>query len=160
MTYLGISTTMFKSAAVGTFSTFMGLGLSMFLDERITKEQSNIAGLLLESIIDFFGQKYVFHAEKSPEEKLASRFFIAKVLAILATQGLFMGSMWLLGDKIGKIGIQIVRLATAIVAFFAITYPLRKDWVFKKKKNKVYPSQEKQESHHSEDKYLLTQITM
>lgn len=159
MVYLGISATMIKSAAVGTFSTFMGLGLSMFLDERITKEQSNIAGLLLESAIDFVGQKYVFDAEKSTTEKLASRFFIAKVLAILATQGLFMGFMWLLGDKIGKIGIQIVRLVTAIVAFFAITYPLRKDWVFKKNK-KVHQSQEKQASHHNEDKYLLTQITM
>ena len=144
MSFLGISYTELKSASVGTISTFIGLGLSTILDKRIGLEWSNAAGLFIESIIDYFGQRIVFDAAKRSTEDLAGKFFIAKILAIFMTQGMFLGVMWWIGDKVGAIGIQFVRLATAIVAFFVITYPLRKYWVFKKKN---------QDDKYHEDKY-------
>jgi putative flippase GtrA len=151
MVFLGISYKMLKSASVGTISTFIGLGLSTVLDKRIGREWSNAAGLFLESIIDFFGQRIVFDATKRSTEDLAGKFFVAKVLAIFVTQGLFLGVMWFIGDKVGAIGIQIVRVVTAIVAFFVITYPLRKYWVFKKK----HPDDKHPDDKHPDDKHHL-----
>ena len=131
MTQEGFSFQIIESAGVGTISTFIGLALSTVLDKKIGQDKSNMVGLLLESVLDFMGQKFVFEPGKKVTESLAFKFIVAKVFAIIATQVLFMFVVWTAKGKINEITIQFVRLGTAALAFMLITYPLRKYWIFK-----------------------------
>lgn len=129
-----------ESAGMGSFSTFVGLALSTVLDKKIGQDKSNLVGLLVESIIDFFGQKFVFMPNKKFTDSLAFKFVVAKVIAIVVTQLLFMMVIWFVKVKIDEVTIQFVRLGTYTIAFFFVTYPLRKYWVFK---------DDKQDSQHN-----------
>ena len=127
-----ITRQMYESAAVGTISTFSGLGLSSLLDGVASLDVSNIVGLLFESVVDFFGQKLVF-APKSPSNLtgFGGRFVVGKAAAILITQVIFMGFMRLLSEKDRKkpMDIQFARLAAAILAWIP-HFVLRKYWIF------------------------------
>ena len=139
MTGFESSLKLIESAGMGSISTFIGLALSTVLDKKIGQDKSNLVGLVIESIIDFFGQKFVFMPNKKLTDSLAFRFVVAKILAIVVTQLLFMMVVWFVKVKIDEVTIQFVRLGTYAIAFFFVTYPLRKYWVFK---------DEKQDSKH------------
>tara|TARA_Y100000817_G_scaffold313039_1_gene308208 strand:- start:341 stop:766 length:426 start_codon:yes stop_codon:yes gene_type:complete len=128
-----ISRQMLESAGVGTVATFIGLGVSGILDKKINHSWSNLIGLVVEAFFDFFGQRVVFDVTNKDVDGIATKFIIAKIFAILATQLLFMIAMKLVDKKTGEMHIQMIRLAVGAVAFFVITYPIRKYWVFKKK---------------------------
>ena len=139
MTGFEPSLKLIESAGMGSLSTFIGLALSTVLDKKIGQDKSNLVGLVIESIIDFFGQKFVFMPNKKLTHSLEFRFVVAKIIAIVVTQLLFMMVVWFVKVKIDEVTIQFVRLGTYAIAFFFVTYPLRKYWVFK---------DEKQDSKH------------
>ena len=138
MTGFEPSLKLIESAGMGSL-TFIGLALSTVLDKKIGQDKSNLVGLVIESIIDFFGQKFVFMPNKKLTDTLAFKFVVAKIIAIVVTQLLFMMVVWFVKVKIDEVTIQFVRLGTYTIAFFFVTYPLRKYWVFK---------DEKQDSKH------------
>jgi hypothetical protein len=123
---------MYASAAVGTISTFAGLGLSSLLDSTVSLNISNIVGLVFESVIDYFGQKMVFAPTNSTKVGFrGGRFLVGKIGAIGITQVTFMGLMWLLGKKNQKkvLDVQLLRLAAAAIAWIP-HFILRKYWIF------------------------------
>ena len=127
-----ITRQMYESAAVGTISTFSGLGLSSLLDGIVSLNISNIVGLLFESVVDFFGQKLVFAPKSSSNlTRFGGRFIVGKAAAIFITQVIFMGFMRLLSEKDRKkpMDIQFTRLAAAVIAWIP-HFVLRKYWIF------------------------------
>tara|TARA_Y100000748_G_scaffold31725_1_gene23386 strand:+ start:337 stop:726 length:390 start_codon:yes stop_codon:yes gene_type:complete len=129
---MGIKKQAFESAAVGTISTFAGLGLSSVLDGIMNLDLSNLLGLGFESVIDFFGQRAVFSPSKRSGSFRARRFIIAKCLSLMLTQILFMAAMTSIGKYVRKYpsGVQGVRIAMAAVAWIPHFF-LRKYWVFR-----------------------------
>ena len=131
MARLRITKEMYESAAVGTVVTFMGLGLSAVLDHVTTIELSNVAGLTLEAVLDYFGQKKVFDPDSKMKSFRPGPFIISKIGAVGLTQLIFMGFMWELGDRVHKhsLTLQILRLVSAAIAWVP-HYIVRKYWVF------------------------------
>ena len=131
MTRFRITREMYESAAVGTVVTFMGLGLSAILDRFTSLELSNMAGLLFEGVLDYFGQKKVFDPTSKMKHFRTTPFVISKLGAIGLTQLIFLGFMWELGDAVSKnsLTLQVLRLVSAAIAWVP-HFIVRKYWVF------------------------------
>ena len=127
-----ITRQMYESAAIGTISTFSGLGLSSLLDGVASLDVSNMVGLLFESTVDYFGQKMVFAPKSSSNlTGFGGKFIVGKAAAILITQAIFMAFMRLLKEEDRKkpMDVQFARLAAAEIAWIP-HFVLRKYWIF------------------------------
>mgnify|MGYP001326554033 CR=1 FL=1 len=143
ITILGheFSKTLVYSGLMGTFSTIVGqLILSAYLDPIVGTDNSNMIGLIVESIIDYIGQQEIFIKHISTSIVVIIKFIVSKICIILLAQGIF---IWLLPIMIvwnkknkKKIGpewlVTGTRMIVNISLFFMLTYPLRRYWVFKK----------------------------
>jgi len=123
---------MYESAAVGTISTFAGIGLSSILDGVMGTDASNLVGLVFESVIDYYGQKLVFAPKGSGRGAFrAARFLAGKAAAIAVTQGIFVACMRAAPPKYrtDPVGIQVIRLGASVLAWVPHFF-LRKYWIF------------------------------
>ena len=123
---------MYESAAVGTISTFAGIGLSSILDGVMGTDASNLVGLVFESVIDYYGQKLVFAPKASGKgEFRGMRFLAGKAAAIAITQGIFVACIRVAPARYraDPVGIQVIRLGASALAWIP-HFLLRKYWIF------------------------------
>ena len=125
-----------ESSIVGILSTVIGqLGVSYYLDPMVGTHMSNIIGLVIEAILDFFGQEYAFTGKTTTSAEITKKFIIGKVISITLSQLLFLlilPKLKLVRSIFGNWTLTAGRLFVGSVIFLIITYPLRKYWVFKK----------------------------
>ena len=129
----------FESALVGTVATIIGqLGGGAALDPLIGDSWANLVGLILEAAIDYVGQHYVLLGGAAPNKTQTERFIVSKAVTITFSQILFILLLpWFL--RVAKRlqqgissewTITLGRVFVNAVTFIALTYPLRKHWVF------------------------------
>ena len=127
-----------ESAGVGVVATTVGqLMLSAYLDDKIGDDAANAVGLVTDAIIDYVGQQYVFTGGIAMETSLDIKFVLGKLITMGFSQGLFMllisrtiryaNTIKSLSKEWSATGL---RIAINIITFVALTYPLRKYWIY------------------------------
>lgn len=128
-----------ESALVGAVATVVGqLGVGAALDPVIGDYWANLVGLILEAAIDYVGQHYVLLGGAAPNKTQTERFVVSKAITIAFSQILFillLPSFLRVAKKVKRMLssewiITLGRIFVNAITFVALTYPLRKHWVF------------------------------
>ena len=121
--------TIIKSSIGGSTSQLFSILISYFLDKKINLKLSNLIGNFLGIILNFLFQIKTFKSENNNFHKFLN-FVIQEFLTIISNQILFIYIL----KNFKKINTTLLRILIATFIFFVVSYPLRKFWVFKKKK--------------------------
>lgn len=132
-----------ESAVIGIFGTIAYIITSHELDKVMSYKKSNAIGLIVDMIVNFFFQEYVFIGKRSKESrKFMIKFFIANLIGFAFAQTMFI----IVHDFIEKSHSQFFkdefkyhvvyfRYAIDALTYLVISYPMRKYFVFKKNAN-------------------------
>ena len=138
---------MAMSAVIGSSASGLDLYLADRVDAVIGTQRANLAGLVVDNLIDFVGQQKLFLGGVQLTGGLAVRFVFSKIITTLAAELLFMYIVsrdkvitYLEESLTGKKRrswkdrerIAMLRIVINVGVFLTITYPLRKYWVFAK----------------------------
>ena len=116
------------SSIIGSSTTLLYIFTSKYLDSYIDINISNFIGLLLDNILDYILQQYVFIGYFSINNSIIIRFIIGKIICIVIPQVLF----YILSRQQLGISITILRTCIAILTFCFVTFPIRKYYIYQK----------------------------
>ncbi len=122
------------SAITGSIASSLDLYIAYKLDSYIGTAKSNFIGLIIDCIVDFIMQQYVFIGKLNITGSLTQKFVISKVITTIASELLFIylvkhiNQLKLRGTDQEKLA--ELRILINIIVFIVLSYPLRKYWVF------------------------------
>ena len=131
MQYIHIIQEFILSSIIGSSTTLLYIFTSKYLDSYIDINISNFIGLLLDNILDYILQQYVFIGYFSINNSIIIRFLIGKTICILIPQLVF----YILSRQQLGISITILRTCIAILTFCFVTFPIRKYYIYQKNNN-------------------------
>ena len=121
-----------KSHTAGFITGLSYILIAKLLDKKLGPRVANIVGLVCGSVVNFFMQSYIFngkHHIKHIDQKICGKYVASELIVMISNQILFT----LIFVK--KFNVTITRILIAIFVGIVISYPVRKYWVFKIKKN-------------------------
>mmetsp|Transcript_62756 Transcript_62756/g.127505 ORF Transcript_62756/g.127505 Transcript_62756/m.127505 type:complete len:160 (+) Transcript_62756:50-529(+) len=128
-----------SSSALGSFAAFCSyLGVCHFADALMPASQANALGLAAAASVNFMMQRRSFAPGAVLNSSLLKRYVLAEALIVSIQQVFFLTLLetrpflahlghvsqedpWLLGG---------LRMASQAMVFVAVSFPLRKYWVF------------------------------
>tara|TARA_Y100001980_G_C14511758_1_gene287208 strand:+ start:742 stop:1209 length:468 start_codon:yes stop_codon:yes gene_type:complete len=146
----------FLVAIFGFLSNIAYLITTYILDNFIGYSLSNFIGLLVDILIDFFSQSFIFNNKIMLSDNIIYRFFIAKIIVITISQFIFVIYIkyisYLFQNNIQKklkkliikykintklnieeLYILTVRITLGLFTYMFLIFPLAKYYTFKKK---------------------------
>ena len=123
---MSLSRHFIESSLVELTAFTSNIYISSSLDHTIEPYYANLIGLIIDYIIDYIGQQYVFFDTLKLHGKTLQRFIIYKVCVTYLSQYLF--------HMLYKhYQTNLIKLRFYINCFIFLTFfPLRKYWVFAK----------------------------
>jgi hypothetical protein len=126
----------FISALWGGLSSIIGVGSSNFIFDRFMSEGiSNIIGLIISWIVDFFLQRHLFMGTRAKShEKILIKFIIVACIDTFLSQVIF---LLILHHQRKNNPVKwekhklIIRYLITIIISAVFTFPAEKYWVFK-----------------------------
>ena len=110
------------------FSAITYLIISNYLDNIISPIYSNAIGLMIDVLLDFFFQSYIFIQKILFDYDLIKLFITLKIITILVSQVLFVVYYKFLYNP--KIKNLYIRILISILIFIFLIFPLSKYYVF------------------------------
>ena len=110
------------------FSAITYLIISNYLDNIISPIYSNAIGLMIDVLLDFFFQSYIFIQKILFDYDLIKRFITLKIITLLVSQVLFVIYYKFLYNP--KIKNLYIRILISILIFIFLIFPLSKYYVF------------------------------
>ena len=129
---------MLLSGTVGGVAMGGYLITSHLLDHRIGFQYANLLGMLIAYTIDFFAQQFIFLGKVGGHGRFILKFLIHVTIEIVVAQLLLKFTLGYIRKhypdfyqhKLKGAWISVIRYGIQILIFFAITFPLRKYFVF------------------------------
>ena len=131
------------SAIVGGVLVIIYLSITDILDNYMSVNMSNIVGLIIDLVLNFVAQQYVFYGKVHLDKKIVNRFIIGNTLSTGCTQATFVYGRKYYNKLVEKIiektniklsnatKITIWRYLSNALMFLLVTFPLRKYYIFK-----------------------------
>jgi hypothetical protein len=131
------------SAVVGGVLVIIYLSITDILDNYMSVNMSNIVGLIIDLVLNFVAQQYVFYGKVHLHKKIVNRFIIGNTLSMGCTQATFVYGRKYYNKLVEKIiektniklsnatKITIWRYISNALMFLLVTFPLRKYYIFK-----------------------------
>uniref|UniRef100_A0A6C0C0J6 GtrA-like protein domain-containing protein n=1 Tax=viral metagenome TaxID=1070528 RepID=A0A6C0C0J6_9ZZZZ len=127
------------SAIVGGVLVIIYLSITDILDKYMSLNMSNIVGLIIDYVLNFVAQQYVFYGKVHLHKKVVNRFMIGNTLSMGFTQAMFVYGRKHYNKLIEKTNIKLSdsvkisswRYISNALMFLIVTFPLRKYYIFK-----------------------------
>ena len=127
------------SAVVGGVLVIIYLSITDILDNYMSVNMSNIVGLIIDLVLNFVAQQYVFYGKVHLHKKVVNRFMIGNTLSMGCTQATFVYGRKYYNKLIEKTNIKLSdsvkisswRYISNALMFLIVTFPLRKYYIFK-----------------------------
>ncbi len=100
-----------------------------FFDTLMNSEISNIVGLILDKILDYIVQQYIFMKRVTPDPKVISKFIGSEIGLILLNQILF--SFYYRNYYKEDHNLTMARVIIGITIYTFFVFPIRKFFVYK-----------------------------
>lgn len=123
-----------KSNGAGFVAGLLYILVSKLLDKKIGPRLSNIIGLVTGSVVNFVLQSYIFNCINKMNKYICGKFIASELIIMLCNQVIF------LSVYRKKFNTTITRIIVAIIVSFAVSFPIRKFWVFKLPKTESFTS--------------------
>lgn len=126
------------SAVVGGVLVIIYLSITDILDNYMSVNMSNIVGLIIDLVLNFVAQQYVFYGKVHLHKKVVNRFMIGNTLSMGCTQATFVYGRKYYNKLIEKTNIKLSdsvkisswRYISNALMFLIVTFPLRKYYIF------------------------------
>ena len=126
------------SAVVGGVLVIIYLSITDILDNYMSVNMSNIVGLIIDLVLNFVAQQYVFYGKVHLHKKIVNRFIIGNTLSMGCTQATFVYGRKYYNKLIEKTNIKLSdsvkisswRYISNALMFLLVTFPLRKYYIF------------------------------
>jgi putative flippase GtrA len=126
------------SAIVGGVLVIIYLSITDILDNYMSVNMSNIVGLIIDLVLNFVAQQYVFYGKVHLHKKVVNRFMIGNTLSMGCTQATFVYGRKYYNKLIEKTNIKLSdsvkisswRYISNALMFLIVTFPLRKYYIF------------------------------
>ena len=126
------------SAVVGGVLVIIYLSITDILDNYMSVNMSNIVGLIIDLVLNFVAQQYVFYGKVHLHKKIVNRFMIGNTLSMGCTQATFVYGRKYYNKLIEKTNIKLSdsvkisswRYISNALMFLLVTFPLRKYYIF------------------------------
>ena len=118
-----------KSSIAATITHLVFFGLTALLDKIMNSEIANIIGLLVDKILDYLVQQYIFMKKITPEPKIIIKYIGSEIILIILNQILFTlyyRNYYSKGDNL-----TIARAIIGILIYVLFVFPIRKFFVYK-----------------------------
>ena len=78
-----------KSSIAASITHLVFFGITAFFDTIMNSEIANISGLLIDKILDYIVQQYIFMNKITPDVKIITKYIIVEIILISINQILF-----------------------------------------------------------------------
>lgn len=104
-------------------------GITALLDTIINSELANFIGLVIDLILDFIVQQYIFMKTVKPDIKIIIKYISSELLFIFINQLIFTIYYRYYYNK--NHNLTLVRIIISICIYCLIVFPARKYFIFK-----------------------------
>lgn len=118
-----------KSSIAATITHIVFFAITAFLDTIMNSEISNIIGLIVDKILDYTVQQYIFMKKITPDGKIITKFIVSEIFLLSINQILFTiyyRNYYKEGDNL-----TVARAVIGLVIYTLIVFPIRKFFIYK-----------------------------
>lgn len=121
----------FTYSSVAALITHLAFfGISALLDKFINSELANFIALIVDLILDFIVQQYVFMKKIDPDIKIIGKYLGSEALTLFANQLLF--SFYYRNYYNKEHNLTVARVIIGVIIYTFMVFPLRKFFIYKK----------------------------
>ena len=118
-----------KSSLAATITHIVFFAVTAFLDKIMNSEIANILGLLVDKILDYIVQQYIFMKRITLAPNIIIKYIISEIILISLNQVIFTiyyRNYYKEGDNL-----TIARAIIGVIIYTVFVFPLRKFFVYK-----------------------------
>ena len=118
------------SSIAASITHLVFFGISALLDRFINSELANFIGLIVDLILDFIVQQYVFMKKIDPDIKIIGKYLGSEAVTLSTNQLLF--SFYYRNYYNKDHNLTVARAIIGVIIYTFMVFPLRKFFIYKK----------------------------
>ena len=116
------------STLAASLTHIIFFAITAFLDTIMNSELANIIGLLVDKILDYIVQQYIFMKRITPEPKIVMKYIASEIVLLSLNQILFSiyyRKYYNKGDNL-----TVARAIIGVIIYVFFVFPIRKYFVY------------------------------